>query len=272
MNLFIHVGLHKTGTTLLQQNVFPYFDPKAIQYIGRPCGSRHFIEEICWSSSPKVLVSSETFIGRLIDVYDPNEDYLLRQLSGIERLASAFPAANILIGVRSHASWILSCYKHYLKYGGSRALHEFFRLDATGLMKPNEFLIYPKLQALDAGFKGRVWAYDLQTLVTNPVRVIRGLEHYLGARYKGSYDLVVVNEGVSNRQAEILRRTNRILTQAGAPTTKKPNLKLYSLIKKLVKGTSPPVAFPNTVAEDIRNHYHDDWEQTLKFVGQRTLD
>lgn len=144
MTLFIHIGLHKTGSSLLQRSVFPYLSNEDIVYFGRPYRSKkHFIEDIAWSRGERLLISSETFSGRLLDSYREDKSYLQLQLSGIERLSAAFPFARILVGVRPHGSWILSCYKHYLKYGGSRELSRFFNLEAKAFMKPEDFLLAP---------------------------------------------------------------------------------------------------------------------------------
>lgn len=212
-NFTIHIGLHKTGSTTMQKTIFPKI--KDIDYLGRPYPkNKHFINAIGMSRTKNILVSSETYIGRLVDCYNHNVSYLSTQLDGIKRLSSVFPQAKILIGVRSHIPWIKSCYKHYLKYGGCLEFDNFFSHQENGLMLASEFLVAPKLLELKKYFKRRVFSYSMEGLITSPKTTIEGIANFVGGKYTNSMRLPIHNEGLDQAQTTTARIVNSIMPRS----------------------------------------------------------
>lgn len=133
----IHIGYHKTGTSWLQEEVFPKasnaWQPYSYEEI-----SNRFVH-----TSPYVFKASE--ILREIRERAPSgadAKILLissERLSGsphsggfdqrciIQRLHKTFPNAKIVIGIREQFSCIESCYKEYVRGGGIASLEQYIR-------------------------------------------------------------------------------------------------------------------------------------------------
>ncbi|MCK5018149.1 MAG: hypothetical protein KAS32_13920 [Candidatus Peribacteraceae bacterium] len=89
----IHVGLHKTGTSWLQYEVFPRIS--------------------------KQIISNELFSGRpfrltIDDIIDTNERFHYAEI-----LRKTFGDVKILVGLREKDSLVASLYSQYLKGGGA---------------------------------------------------------------------------------------------------------------------------------------------------------
>ena len=91
--LFFHVGMHKTGTTFLQQAVFPHW--RGINYVPWP-----HLELLLRLDDNKInLVSREGLSGKNWAHYEERE-------RSLQRLAELFPASRILISFRKHSGYI----------------------------------------------------------------------------------------------------------------------------------------------------------------------
>lgn len=256
--IFVHAGLHKTGSTTLQKWVFPFLEGD-FRYLGRPYASgAHFIDQICWSAEQKLGISSETYLGRLVRAYAPEESYLKLQLHGIRRMASVLPQAHIVLGVRPHVPWIESIYKHYLKYGGTLAFHDFFSLDGGGLMKPEEFLIAPRIRMIKELWRDRVFVYDAVDLHKDGLTVAHKLADFTGTVFKGDLNVPRTNIGVNAGQATMLRKLN------GLPILKRSNLsgrelRRFSLLTGFYRGGAEPLKLGCRTSRSVAEYFADDW-------------
>ena len=126
---YLHIGLHKTGTKLLQHNFFKYLDSKEIFY-----NPEKLVQLICDlikaededvervlhlireekvrleknNTHKKILISREIMSGNLLNFYQDSFEYH-------KRLKLAFSDANILLCLRFQYDWIISCYKESVK-------------------------------------------------------------------------------------------------------------------------------------------------------------
>lgn len=127
--LIIHVGLHKTGSTWLQQEVFPNLE--GIEYIGGvargwlpriPAGE---VTEPPFEvpTTGTVLYSNESLAGPLWDPV-PIE-------RAVERVAAVFPGATVLLFTRHPESWRSSVYSQYVHEGGYLPPERFWRTVAV---------------------------------------------------------------------------------------------------------------------------------------------
>jgi len=123
--VIVHVGLHKTGSTWLQQEVLPNLVDVA--YLpGRP--ARRWLAGIVSGApvaptfdpprAPTVVWSSEELAGFLWDPIDPEV--------AAQRLASALPGASILLFTREPEAWRSSVYAQYVNEGGYRSTASFW--------------------------------------------------------------------------------------------------------------------------------------------------
>lgn len=131
--LYIHVGLHKTGTTFLQEEVFPKLtsvdflrSQRIVEMLQRFAAEedscfdlstyQRFFEPII-NPCPS-LISHEGLSGHNYLLY-------MNQTRNADRLAKLFPHASIILGIRRQDSLLLSLYVHFIKGGASVRLDDF---------------------------------------------------------------------------------------------------------------------------------------------------
>lgn len=136
--LLVHVGLHKTGTTWLQKQVFSAKHGREIEY----CGDtgliyRQFITPRMAEFSAATaraafapllakaaadgrlaVISGENLAGRPFHAHH-QQDVVAR------RLAETFPQARILLTIREQNAIIYSMYGQYLRFGYTSSLSAF---------------------------------------------------------------------------------------------------------------------------------------------------
>lgn len=135
--LFVHVGLHKTGTSYLQQSVFPHVD--GLTYLGRPYSAGLSIEPVVHALQPEqiFLISNEKFSFPAIspDYLDPDKRALsvkaMREHC-LSRLKALLPGAIPIIAIRNPLDWIESTYTQYVKYFGTRSPEAFWSSSGDG--------------------------------------------------------------------------------------------------------------------------------------------
>jgi hypothetical protein len=128
--VFIHVGLPKTASTLLQEIVFP--ELKNVTYVSRPYTQENhafnklqYADESLYDAdelrneinkiitlerSEKVLISDELLSGA------PFYNFLNRGLI-VKRLAAILPGAEVILFLRGQKDIIRSLYNQYVKIG-----------------------------------------------------------------------------------------------------------------------------------------------------------
>ena len=143
--VLIHVGLHKTGTTWLQQRIFKALDGRFIDF----CGDLDLIyrelivPEIVDFSTDRVrmafaglmqtakaakrlpVISGEALAGR------PFHAKFHRAVVA-QRIAETFPNAHILFTIREQTSIIRSMYGQYIRFGYSSSIHQFLQQPPDG--------------------------------------------------------------------------------------------------------------------------------------------
>lgn len=106
-NLYIHIGLPKTGSSFLQKRVFPFLDAHYIPYeseYGR-VGVRVLM--LKYSNDTPVLVSDEGLYGNVWN----NTDYFTQNFTIIDRLKRLYPGCNIIAVFREKDDWLKSIYR-----------------------------------------------------------------------------------------------------------------------------------------------------------------
>jgi hypothetical protein len=109
--VFFHVGTGKTGTTFLQDRVFPKM--KNITYMHRS-KYKNFEKHLPKINDPVVLISRE---------FDQQMEY------EVKRFSKLYPDATPIIVFRRHDSYIASQYRRFVKNGFSGDFNAFFDLD-----------------------------------------------------------------------------------------------------------------------------------------------
>jgi len=98
--IFIHVGLPKTGTTFLQEKVFPKMDVNFI------CKENLVTAKL---SLDKVNLISDEDLSHKIDIFGSNKYEVAN------RIHRMFPNAKIIVVFREKEKWLKSLYNQYLK-------------------------------------------------------------------------------------------------------------------------------------------------------------
>ena len=110
--IVIHVGLHKTGTSFLQAEIFPKI--KNVNYIGMlRYGSKIYEDKLNIISDEELSVNPH-----LPPCHGNYFDSGQRNVIA-ERLQSIFPNAKIILGIRNKDTWLRSVYSQYVKGGGT---------------------------------------------------------------------------------------------------------------------------------------------------------
>ncbi len=98
--IFIHVGLPKTGTTFLQEKVFPKMDVNFI--------CKENLATVKLSPNKLNLISDED-LSHKIDIFGIN------RYEVADRIHRLFPNAKIIVVFREKKKWLKSLYNQYLK-------------------------------------------------------------------------------------------------------------------------------------------------------------
>jgi len=109
--IYIHVGLHKTGTTFLQENVFPFCD---INFFKKPAIIKTELKE-----GVNLISDEELSIG------PHRKNCIAERYVFIDNLKRLFPDAKIILCTREEQSWKESLYAQYIRYGGFLSKEDF---------------------------------------------------------------------------------------------------------------------------------------------------
>ena len=208
--IVLHVGLHKTGTTTLQRDILP--KGRGYVYGGREYGDHALIDR--GIGADILALSDETLLGRLFDSFfgrnaKPWVDENVARITWIGRHLSD---SKIILSVRRTDHWLLSIYKHHLKYGGTTALPDFLaRLDQPGFLGWQDLHLMPRLRALEQSFPGRMLVFFMEELVHEPQRLLAEFGSFITGDptcFSAVGDLPRRNEGVDRSSAAMLRRLN----------------------------------------------------------------
>ena len=98
--IYIHIGLPRTGTSFLQRNIFPKLK---LTYLHK----NMIFSKI---KDGKNLISDEHLSGTIF-YNNPPDQYKI-----IDRIKKLYPDAKIIIVLRDKNDWLKSFYKNYLSY------------------------------------------------------------------------------------------------------------------------------------------------------------
>jgi hypothetical protein len=200
MRLFVHVGLHKTGTSFLQQNVFPKW--RGLTYVPWD-GLEHFLR---LEEGKTYLLSREGLSGRFW------ARHAERDLA-LQRLSAILPHARILVSFRRHDAYIVSMYKQYLQIGGALPFEGFFDLEGDrGLLRRDDFLFRRKVESIEKHFGHTPFVFLHEEIVRDLGGLLRDMERLFEARAPALEDIRISypNRSVGYYPARLLIRLNRL--------------------------------------------------------------
>jgi len=102
-DVIIHVGLQKTGTTFLQEEIFRKMNVRYIRNI-------NFVN-LCFKRDKKTIIADEGLSGNA-------RSNKVDRFKIADNLHKLFPDAKIIVGIRNPHDMIASLYSQYIRTGG----------------------------------------------------------------------------------------------------------------------------------------------------------
>ncbi|MCP4522313.1 MAG: hypothetical protein GY827_11585 [Cytophagales bacterium] len=134
--IYFHVGTGKTGSTFLQDRVFPKF--KGIYYIHRSYYKKHAVDIITKGEHSRYFISCE---------FDRQMEEEVRYFS------NTFPNTKPIIVFRRHDSYIASQYRRIVKNGFQENFKSFFNIDDdSGYFKKHDLDYTRQIKLLEECF------------------------------------------------------------------------------------------------------------------------
>lgn len=183
--IIIHLGLHRTGTTFLQKEVF---EKLPVNYIFDDAIHRIELKEGI------NLISNEG-----LSLSMPHSK--TNRLQILDHLHKLFPNARILIGLREKESWLKSCYYRYILSFGKLKYQQYLKKYTNNTP---DFDLY--LKEVQKRFSN-IYIYHLEDLKKNPKGRIKGICDFIGVDTP-NYKIVKRNASLSIKQLEMLRKLN----------------------------------------------------------------
>jgi len=187
MRTVIHIGLHRTGTTFLQKEIFPKLD-----------GIKYVYSKIINSETKGILISEEGLSGIPTKLYDGSEVY-----STVDSLSRLYPDAKIILCIRNKDIWVRSVYSQYIKSGGTKTFKQF-----KVILNPIYLDFDSYIRYLMSKFKD-VYICHHEDLVKDHKKFIGDMCKFIGVKVP-EYTNKVHNKGFTNNQLRILRFLNKL--------------------------------------------------------------
>ena len=217
----VHVGLHKTGSTWLQNDVFPQlpgftfgnFDPVLSALLGNlmSADDDHFFD-VAFAAvvahyearETRLLLSHEGLSGSLFATGATGR-------RSARRLASVLPDADVLLLIRNQPEMLLAAYAQYVNEGGSASFSRFTTGDVEGPVFELESLEYHRLLEIYVDLFGgeRVCVFPYEHLRNEPTAFLDELHRRYGADL-GELSTRRVNVSLSPAGLAVLRTWNRL--------------------------------------------------------------
>lgn len=202
--VYIHVGLQKTGSSFLQQSVFPCLG--GCDYFR---GTDTFKKYVWNATAGKLLLSHEAFQGAPVKIVSQGpKGWLNSRHHRLHILSNLWPEANIIVVVRQHGEWLSSMYRQYLHLGGTADFDNFFNTESDCLVE-RAGLIYKDLVAtIKYHFRSKILIINYNGLRKEPDATLHLLSDFIGCEFIKPVHQREINPSVKNLQARILRFFN----------------------------------------------------------------
>lgn len=257
----IHAGLPKTGSTYLQQNVFPF--AAGGTYCTPRFGFTGVVEALARDARP-ALISDERLTWPPLDEPQCTHDPRLKKLA---LLRHSWPDAGLILMLREPWQMICSHYAQYLHHGGTAGFAEFHRQH----IQPEAFYLDRFLERILAQRWRDLLILDHRELRADPSSVIRKIETFSQLRFRcpQAASQSPSNPSVAATGARVLRMCNRRMAQHYARRqTPLARQRTRRAVRWLVQ--SGPLKFLNRVGrpvieahdiEPLKALYGASWER-----------
>jgi len=272
--LYLHIGYPKTGTTFLQQALFPY--AQGINYIKKPVAKElamiirqddwTFDAEAVKASLEKYFKPGKNLLSHEALVGDFDILKLMNSKIIADRLRRLFPEAKIIVTVRNQYDHLESMYKQYLHSGGIKKFRDFanfrngvFEMPYTRRWDYSLYITmfdYPKLLEYYESLFGKenILVVPYELLSKDPKLFVQKLLAWMGIETVPDFKNEFRNQGYGARQVWLARMFNRFfksklnegsvipdirLPVAGTIDAGRLRLILQSSLSRKLLGTKP---------------------------------
>lgn len=276
--IFLHIGLHKTGTSFLQWVVFAKWQDIVLCRFE----SLNVIVKKLSENKP-VLISNEGLAGSPWDTggFD-NTSWHEKRKKCLRSLRILFLNAQILISFRKHSGLILSLYKQYLAEGGYISFEQFFDIENNkGLIKREDLIFTDILDEIRKNFKKPIFVFTQEQIRNDLGGLLKELECLIGGKAPSLDKVLGVskNVGVGYYQAKILRVLNRFSRSYLNPRgILRLNNKFTTMLhlnpgrlcqNRLAFLSKKKLTIPKEIEDRISDYYKEDWANIEKAVRAR---
>lgn len=263
-NFCFHVGLHKTGTTYLQDVVFPNW-PR-LRYLR----FRNLEYFLALPASEKYLVSCENLSGATFATLE-------ERCHGLARLAEMFPGAKVVIAFRPHGDFVASLYSQYLRYGGQATFGGFFSLSSPDAVWHRGDLCYRALiEVIEGAFGSKPFVFHLGELRDNEQGLLTDLARFFGTPPPaGLRKARPRNVSLGAWQGRLLRRINELVdTTYSRDGGNRPYRRLHrfgmdppTICHRLLGRLPRQPLVSKDARQQITDAYRDDWDFVTAYIG-----
>lgn len=243
MKIFLHFGIHKSGSTFMQQSFFPSLE--GIDYCH--CGTRHrqfidyllhaddlefqpeharglFDQTATLDGSGPVVVSNEMFYAPLM------WNRYTHRRRGCDRLAAVFPEGHAAIVLRNQRDLLESLYGEFVANGGTSSWPQFLRNQvASGYLHYGSYIIYLR----ECFGRENVSVFFYEDFVSDPTDYLEKWCDMFGvspAGWKREITMLRNNPSISPSLLPFLRLANRFVS-----SKRHPELVLPRSLHKLLR-------------------------------------
>lgn len=251
--IFLHLGIGKTGTKFLQYDFFPFLKNTIYIHRWRIEKTIGFLKSI-QNVGKKILYSGE---------YDIELDKIITLLS------KELPHAGIILVFRRQDEWILSQYKRFVKNGYHISFQDFFNLKDGFYYKPKDLFFYPKIEKIINYMKKGAIFLNYESLRKRPKDFLKKISDYIGTDWFNMIRYKERHKSYSEKQLKFSYVASRFIKYTPSDNTLRRILFIlpirYSLL--YIGKFMPEIPYNILPTEkellEIRNYYRDDWEKCL---------
>ena len=193
-NLTIHVGLHKTGTTFLQKEIFSKIPD--INFVRSA-----EIWKIHIDKNKINLISNECLSSDEPHFWEFGATGRYEILNHLKQL---FFDAKIILGIRNFDAWLKSCYKQYIVCGGILKFDDYCNKYRKHFINMQEYEDKIRDTFTD------VLVYRQEDLLRNRDKTINNICRFIGVNAP-EYSNVKRNISPKPYQLELRRRMNKFM-------------------------------------------------------------
>lgn len=265
--LTFHCGLPKTGSTFLQEAVFPF--TRSGTYVTGKQAFGGVVEQISRGRGC-TLVSDETLTWTPLDEAGFSSRRRERTLS---QIAAAWPGSQLLMFLREPSEMVRAHYAQYLHDGGPKKFEAFYR----DHIFPDALRFDRLIDEIYAMPWQSILLIEYRDLVGYTQKTIRLIEHFSGLQF----DMKAVgkrsNVSVSGHGARLLRMSNAFWLRGhpehgiGLPLRV---LRPRRLVRRLIQNGPlrllnrlGPELVPAEILEGVREDFAESWRLTCERVA-----